>query len=87
MSVKLSDVKTCRIIPAKEMEDGQIGVITNWGIYNTKIYKGRIVQMYDDTLIIIGERSGERWSSAKVLPSDCKVRLLEPGECIQIVKN
>jgi len=67
-----------------EMKDGQVAEITFWGesLYPFK----RIVQRFDDKLVIIGEPSECGWQS---IPNDdeYRVRLLEPGEAIVITSN
>lgn len=74
-------------IPASQMKDGQVGVITQWG--TTPHYIGRIVQRYVNGLITIGRQSGESFSSNVLLHvnQDHRVRLLEPGEKLEIVDN
>jgi hypothetical protein len=78
---------TNKVIKASEMRDGQIGVIHE---HSCPDYFGRIVQRYRDTLIVIGESSGYSFPSllgSSAAAEGVKIRLLEAGDTIEIVKN
>jgi hypothetical protein len=85
MSVKLSKGCSKSVVEAKDMKDGQIGIIVDWGSQKN-LYVGRIVQVFGDTLLTIGETKGQCWSQ-HVLKDDCLVRLLEVGEMIEVTSN
>ena len=78
MSVKLNNTKN-RIIPAKEMRDGQMGIIFN--------EENVVVQAYYGSLVKIGEPGIKGWSDKEYLTDDFLVRLLEPGDTITVVSN
>jgi hypothetical protein len=78
MSVKINSTLS-KIIPAKEMKDGQIGVVV--GSDNI------VVQAYYGSLVRIGESGGKGWSRRNNLTPSFVVRLLEPGETIIVVNN
>jgi hypothetical protein len=82
--VKLKN--TNKVIKASEMKDGQIGVIHE---HNCPDYLGRIVQRYKNILIVIGESSGHAFTSllGSSAAEGVKIRLLEAGDTIEIVKN
>lgn len=86
MNVKLVGKPKERIVSAKDMVDGQIGVIHSWHRENVS-YNGRIVQASYNDLVSLGCGYGSSWSNRHDLPDDCLVRLLEPGEQIEIVAN
>lgn len=71
-------------IPVMEMNDGQLAVIVQWG--NESSYNGIIVQRWRDHLIIIGE--SDCWSNIYKpgcgLSEDCRVRILQPGELLEV---
>jgi hypothetical protein len=81
--VKLKN--TNKVIEASEMKDGQIGVIHE----HAASYVGRIVQRYKNILIVIGEDSGYSFTSllGSSAAGSVKIRLLEAGDTIEIVKN
>ena len=73
-----------KTIPASQMNDGDIGVITSW---NALDYIGRIVQRYRDLLITVGSPSGngwERYFRSNDTKPRCRVRLLEKGETLVV---
>jgi hypothetical protein len=77
---------TSNIIKASEMKDGQIGVIHE---HSCPDYLCRIVQRYKEVLIAIGESAGHVILSipGSSAAESVKIRLLEAGDTIQIVKN
>ena len=77
---------TNKVIKASEMKDGQIGVIHE---HSCPDYFGRIVQRYKEVLITIGESSGHAFPSilGSSAAENVKIRLLEAGDTIEIVKN
>ena len=81
--VKLNHTR--KIICIREMNCGQIGEIVE-SPHSHHI--GRIVQRYKDSLISIGMEAGNSWYSVgSITKNAIKVRLLEVGETIEIVKN
>lgn len=79
------------VISASDMEDGDIGVIITWGGVNQDSI-GSIVQRYKDVLVQFGKRSGLAWEDTikglggdKSHKSTCMVRILKPGELIEVV--
>lgn len=71
-------------IPVKEMKDGDIAVITNWGVNN---YVGRIVQRYKNYLLTLGAGSGFGWGEYFINNKNShsnRVRLLEVGEVLVV---
>jgi hypothetical protein len=72
----------CLAIPVCEMKDGQVGVITEW--VGLSKYLGIIVQRYEDTIIPIGRNSEASWLLRAT--SGCRVRILKPGETIEITE-
>ncbi len=86
MSVKLSSGCSQKIIQAKEMYDGQIGVIVDWKT-SPELYVGRVVQAFGGSLVTIGANSGESWSYRHLIGEHGLVRLLEVGETIEVTSN
>lgn len=86
MSVKLTN-QIAEDISVFEMKDGQIAVITKWPC--DSLYIGKIVQRYGNSLMVIGMDCGNGWPVFyDGLPDPAyRVRLLQPGETITIVKN
>ena len=85
MTVRLAVNGENRVVKANEMENGSIGQIVKWNNHNN--YMGRIVQAYNNHVVPIGLSSGHGWSDKEYLPDDCLVRLLNPGELIEVVDN
>lgn len=84
MSVKLVENKKESLVCPKDMKDGQIGVIVEWPGTG---YIGTVVQAYEDCLISVGEYSLKRWSHRSDQNRSCLIRLLEPGETIEVISN
>ena len=89
MNVKLINNVETGIIPACKLEHGQIGVIVSWR--NNLNYIGKIVQKskikdYNGrfSLDVIGGPRLDYWARIDALPEDCKVRVLQPGEQMEI---
>ncbi len=65
-----------------EMNDGEIGEIISWtsGLQQ----EGKIVQAHQDRLVVLGECSGDSYSSRNTITEkdfpQCKVRILEWGD-------
>ena len=87
MSVKLVETDRLPGIPVDRMKDGQIGVITLWEGHPDVL--GRVVQRNGSNLISIGKSSGCGWANVLQAADNSgrRVRLLEPGERIEIVGN
>lgn len=68
-------------IQLSELKDGQLGIITKWGIH-TNLYVGRIVQWYKNNLIALNAMSGDGWPDAKTWnkSENYRVRVLQDGE-------
>lgn len=88
MSVVLQPRDSVNGISCHQMKDGQLGVIVYSSISSNI---GKVVQMLRakyavsrDTILLIGGTAGDSWSDP--LP-DFKVRLLEPGDLIEVVSN
>lgn len=86
MGTKLHKEKSERSIPVRKMKDGEIGVIVEWSILE---YLGRIVQRYKNHLLTVGGDPGSGWGEIFDKNgigdfSNCRVRILQPGELIEI---
>lgn len=68
-------------IPASQMQDGDIGVITSWAVTP---YIGTVVQKFGRYLISLGKPSGESWDSNWDQPKHNRVRILPPGTLLEI---
>lgn len=86
--MKLQLVEADDSIPAGEMKDGDLAVITEWDGLD---YKGYFVQRYGNDLVSISKPKKSGWinffcitsvSTSKTL----RVRLLKPGDMIKVVK-
>ena len=71
-------------IHVNEMEDGQLGVITDWVGSGNVI--GMIVQRYGDHLVTIGAPRGDGWAAffAAYADGHCRVRVLRSGEMLRV---
>lgn len=79
---KLKTEKTTDI-PVHHLKDGQLAVITSWREPSSN--KGDIVQRYEDVLITIGKDNNKSYLSVFNYDiEDCRVRVLEPGELIEV---
>lgn len=71
-------------ILATDMKPGQIGIITKWSVHN---YIGWLLVCHRNgiTPVEIGANSNG-WDnvSMKGLPNDCRVRLIENGDKLEI---
>lgn len=81
MSVKLCEVGKERYRSFQEMNDGDIGIITTSPHFE---YTGRIVQRYGDDIVMLGE-SWAGWTKGATEISTIQVRILQPGEILEIV--
>jgi len=87
MGVKLESKRRKGVINVSELKDGQIAEIISW-IYSE--YIGIIVQRYQDSLVSIGESSGDSWESiykSHLFNEVCVVRILDEGEMLIITNN
>ena len=84
MGVKLRKEEQRPGICMHAMRDGDIGEIVDWPIPS---YIGRIVQRYKSHLLTVGRPSEEGWGDIYNLPYSNKrrVRILEPGEVLEVV--
>ncbi len=73
------------VVPLGHMKNGNLAVIVNWpGRSNDT---GRVVQRHRSSLIMVGAPSGKCCSiifDGESLDGGCIVRILRPGETIQI---
>lgn len=73
------------IVAARDMKDGQIGVIVKWGDSNlSSSLIGRVVQKYATSLIVIGMTSGHSFGDTRKWEDCYQVRLLKKGEILEI---
>lgn len=84
MGVKLRKEEQRPGICMHDMKDGDIGEIVSW---DHKFYIGRIVQRCGQYLISVGLSSGNGWGEVFNTPrkENRRVRILEPGEVLEIV--
>jgi len=87
MSVRLVETDYLPGIPVGQMKDGQIGVVVQWEREPDLL--GRVVQRHGSRLISIGEPAGQTWSNLLQVSdtSGYRVRLLNPGEKIEVMDN
>lgn len=75
-------------IHPSEMQDGDVGVVERCGV---EAYVGRLVHLSDvgniRRLLAIGRLRSETWDSCDHLPTDFRVRLLQPGDVIDVVED
>ena len=64
-----------------DMKDGDVGVIVNWSLSG---YSNIIVQLHNDSLIMVGQPADHRWTNVPFLDKSCRVRLLEKGEMLVV---
>jgi hypothetical protein len=64
-----------------KMKDGDIAVIRQWP--GVEDYNGRIVQRYRDTLVCLGEPSGQSWVPT-IDKLKGKVEILKSGTLLEI---
>ncbi len=72
-------------IPLEKMRCGELAVVVDWPAGKGEV--GKVVQRYNESLVIVGCRSGECYSRMFVSgydPSGCRVRVLQPGATIQL---
>lgn len=72
-------------VPVTKMKDGDLAVITQWVNPN---YVGRVVQRHRNFLIAVGENQGkglgEFFYEGQVIDERLSVRILQPGELIEV---
>ena len=83
MSVRLETEERDNTIPARDMRDGQIGVITLWSDNPKCSYVGRIVRMRTS------DRADGRYLQDLTKPSDgwCNVDELGGTERVRVLPN
>lgn len=81
MGAKLHSKPSDETIPALDLSDGQVAVITRWG--NGGVHVGSVVQMVEDSIVSIGCRC-LRWDHNCGLDQTHRVRVLQPGELIEV---
>lgn len=80
-------------IHIRDMEDGQVGIITAWGPNTT--YIGRVIQLVKKennkaTLHTLGKGLGASWENYYQLCSmgeNFRVKLIKEGECLRLRKD
>ena len=86
MAIKV--VSEMNSIKVKDMKDGDIGVITNWG--HEPEYVGKVVQRYYSTLITVGAPGGQSWSDFYAhtdnISDNLTVTILRPGTMLEITE-
>ena len=72
-------------IPLVQMQDGDIGIITQWCEIDSD-YVDMIVQRYKDSLVVLGESSGRGWASlfspdifSDSKYTNCRIQILQSG--------
>lgn len=86
MPVSLKKEPVDDTIAVYEMRDGQIGIITKWRLHD--LYIGKIVQRFEDSIIVIGEESDNSWPNfCHNKFDDCRVRILPNGTQLTIQNN
>lgn len=86
MGVKLHKIDPPKGVPVGTMRDGDIAEIVAWP---REEYLGQIVQKYHEFLVAVGMEYGHGWgkfsfATEKHQTSDFRVRILEPGEVLEI---
>ena len=82
MSLRLVDDRSDGTIPVRDMRDGQIGVITEWG-GSTVTYHGAPILRQNSSLINLN--SGGGWD---VFKEDAyRVRVLSNGTRLEVTDN
>lgn len=83
-------------ISVQAMCDGDVAIITQWGTVpdHTTDHVGKVVQRYNDSLIVLGQTAGKSWPglfkpfevqvSIDISWDDCRVRVLDKGTILEI---
>lgn len=89
MGVKLHEKQNDGTICVNDMKDGQIAVVWVWGLAGARSeYCGRLVQRNDCRLVSLGMPNENTWPDIfNNRREDCRVRLLKPGELLEITGN
>jgi hypothetical protein len=82
--------KADKSIPLREMKDGDIAKIVQWGsiksFSNDVLYYGEVVQRYRDDLLCVGKSSQHGWG--KIFPDafgdNYRVEILPKGTVLEI---
>ncbi len=83
MGAKLHSKPSDETIAARDLRDGKIAVITAWAnVQNDCV--GEVVQRYEAKLVALGKTYGHSWPEASRIPTECRVRVLKPGELIEV---
>ncbi len=74
-------------IPVPRMKDGDVGEIITWGVGESEsAYVGTSVHRYGNILVSIGKSAEHAWKAllddSPEGHTDCRVRLLKPGDAI-----
>ena len=82
MGVRILDDRRDETIPVREMKDGQIGQITEWG-GSTGRYGGTVVQRWGAKIVTLGASGG--WD---LFTGDTyRVRILLDGTRLEVTDN
>ena len=83
MSVRIIDGRQDGTIPVRELRDGQLGEIVEWGAPK---YHGDIVQPRGKELVAVGKPNGESWAH---IPQEDnrRVRVLPNGTWLEVTDN
>jgi len=84
MGAKLNMKLYGETIAARDLPDGEIAVITYWHPGGFKYHVGEVVQRHEEKLVTLGKTCGHSWSDARRIPTECRVRVLKPGELIEV---
>lgn len=71
-------------IKVSDLECGQVAVIIEWGAHNDIV--GRIIQRYGDSLVSLGRKIGNSWTTIPAGEA-FRVRVLENGTELLITHN
>jgi len=74
--------KEKQVVEMRDLKDGQIGVVVD---KRYPSYCGKIVQIYKNCGVSIGQPSGNGWTGIEL--NTIKVRILREGERLMIFDN
>jgi hypothetical protein len=82
MGLKLHEAKSDGTIPVREMEPGQVGIITEFGV--SKQYVGNVVQKQKGSTYLRNLTSGDGWTNVMSNNDSYRVRILPPGTLLEV---
>lgn len=80
----INDNQKNYVTPA-EMQDGQVGIIRQWGTHES--YANRLVQAFEGRIICLGKSTGNSWSRetvASLNTSAYQIEVFQPGTQITV---